>query len=84
VQPPDDYCTPEMAELMRKFAELLDGVTFVREARLNHPYTGEPLAHWYVPVERDVKAELAELIDRGHKAGYWEGVGEMDKYVLRP
>lgn len=65
-----------MAQLMKDFEALLDGVHFVRQAELNHPYTGELMAHWYVPVERDFKRELRTMILKGHELGYVEAVGD--------
>jgi hypothetical protein len=68
----NEYCSPEMAQLMKEFGELTEGVHFVRQVVMRHPHTGQVQARYYVPIDGDVKGELRNMIVKGHGLGYVE------------
>ena len=70
-----EYCSPEMAALMREFGELTDELHVVHEVTLRNA-SGQVVARWYRPVQRDVKGQLKDMILKGHELGYTEAVGD--------
>jgi hypothetical protein len=71
-----EYCSPEMAELMREFDALLSDVHLVHEVTMRNPITGQVTASYYRPIERDLKAELKALVINSHGLGYTEATAD--------